>query len=260
MKFIAIFLFIAVSCYAPSEEKKNNGAFSASEFNELSENFLLAVKEGKNTEEYQEKLANTTLEELSADLQSNDEKIAFWLNIYNAYIQVILQENPKLYEDRNSFFKKEQIEIAGKQLSFGDIEHGMIRKSQWDLGMGYIRTWFPNKFERTLRTDKRDYRIHFALNCGAKDCPPVAIYNPKELDKQLETITKRYLENTSEYNDKTKEVAVTSLFNWFRGDFGGKSGTKEILEKHGIIPQTKGIDLNYKDYDWTLKLENYISL
>ncbi|NNE78221.1 MAG: DUF547 domain-containing protein, partial [Pricia sp.] len=127
-------------------------------------------------------------------------------------------------------------------------------------GLGFIRKWFPNKFERKLRVDDRDYRIHFALNCGAKDCPPVAIYEADRLDEQLNMGTKKYLERTSEYRANANEVAVTSLFSWFRGDFGCKSGIKDILKEFEIIPTTKKIDLEYKNYDWTLDLDNWTEL
>ena len=230
------------------------------DFNELSEKFLTNIKNGKDTEEIQGTLANTSLATLENALDTDNKKLAFWVNIYNAYIQVILKDNPDLYNDRGTFFKKEQIEIAGENISFAKIEHGIIRKSQWEYGLGMIRKWFPNKFERKLRVDKRDYHIHFALNCGAKDCPPVAIYEWKRLDEQFKKGTKQYLERTTDYNADKKEVAVTSLFNWFRGDFGCKSGVKKILKNQGLIPTTKGIDITYKNYDWTLDLDNFIDL
>tara|TARA_R110000868_G_scaffold121034_3_gene321155 strand:+ start:52591 stop:53379 length:789 start_codon:yes stop_codon:yes gene_type:complete len=229
-------------------------------FNKLSENFLTQIKEGKETKEIRDQLANTTLEALEKGLKTDEQKLAFWVNIYNAYIQVILAKNPELYSDRSVFFNKEQIPIAGESLSFAKIEHGIIRKSQWPLGLGLIRKWFPNKFERKLRVDKRDYRIHFALNCGAKDCPPVAIYSAEKLDLQFKKGTENYLKGTTTYNAADKQVKVTSLFNWFRGDFGCKKGVKKILNQHGLIPTTKDITLSYKNYDWTLDLDNWTNL
>ena len=228
--------------------------------NELSEQFLQSIKNEESTNEIRAKLYNISLEDLENGLKTDKQKLAFWVNVYNAYIQVILSENPELYDDKRAFFKKAQIPIAGRLVSFEKIEHGIIRKSQWPLGLGMVRKWFPNKFERKLRVDKRDYRIHFALNCGAKDCPPVAIYEADRLDEQFDTGTERYLKRTSEYRAKKNEVAVTSLFNWFRGDFGCKKGVKKILKNQGIIPTTKGIDITYQNYDWTLDLDNWIEL
>jgi hypothetical protein len=246
--------FILFTLQAQEEDSR------ISDFNALSEQFLKNIINERSTNDIRAKLYNTTLKELENGLKTDDEKLAFWTNIYNAYIQVILSENPDLYNDRQEFFKKEQIPIAGRLVSFAKIEHGIIRKSQWELGLGYIRKWFPNKFERKLRVEERDYRIHFALNCGAKACPPVAIYEADRLDEQFDEVTKRYLEGVSEYDSETKEVETTPLFSWFRGDFGCKSGIKDILKENGIIPTTKKVDVNYKTYDWTLDLNNFTEL
>lgn len=233
---------------------------STNDFNELSESFLKRIKSNEDTQDIQNILANTTIKELDNALDTNNKRLAFWVNIYNAYIQVILQKNPELYDDRNSFFKMDQIAIAGDTVSFAKIEHGLIRKSQYEYGLGYIRKWFPNKFERKLRVDDPVYNVHFALNCGAKDCPPVAIYEWERLDEQFKKGTQMYLERTTDYSSESNKVAVTSLFNWFRGDFGGKKGVKKILKQYGLIPSTKGVELTYKNYDWTLDLDNFIDL
>lgn len=255
---IALIIVAFISCSGTTEITANTT--DQVNYNELSEQFLSKVKNNENTQEIRNKLAHASIEELERALDTNDKKLAFWVNIYNAYIQVFLQENPKLYEDRGSFFKKNQIPIAGDTISFAKIEHGILRKSQWEYGLGYIRKWFPNKLERKLRVDKRDYRIHFALNCGAKDCPPVAIYEWERVNEQFNKGTTQYLKRTTTFKEEEEEVAVTSLFNWFRGDFGGKKGIKKILEKEGLISTTKGIDLSYKNYDWTLDLDNFVDL
>lgn len=231
-----------------------------SNFNSFSESFLRCAKERKDTQRFEDQLANTTLESLEKGLQTDHQKLAFWINIYNAYIQVILSKNPELYEDRQAFFNEDRIIIAGEKVAFSKIEHGIIRKSQWPLGLGEIRKWFPNKFERRLRVSKRDYRIHFALNCGAKDCPSVAIYEADRLEEQLKKSTAMYLKKTTDYDASKKQVAITSLFSWFRGDFGSKNDVKKILKAQGLIPTTKNVDITYENYDWTLDLDNWITL
>ncbi len=185
-------------------------------------------------------------------------RFSFWINIYNGFIQDILNDKPELYENRGDFFRKPRVEIGGLKLSFGDIEHGIIRKSQNEFGLGYIRKWFPPKWEKKLRVDKRDFRIHFALNCGAKDCPPVAIYKPQIINSQLEKSTKLYLNSNTKIEGN--KIKVTSLFSWFRGDFGGKKGVKKILKKYTDIENTSNKKLEYNNYDWSLYLNNYIEL
>ena len=260
LKLITLLTFITLAFSVKGTLQAQSVTPSATDFNELSEEFLRNIRNNQDTQEIRNKLANTSIKELDNALDTTNKRLAFWVNIYNAYIQVILQKNPELYEDRGSFFKKDQIAIAGDTVSFAKIEHGLIRKSQWEYGLGYIRKWFPDKFERKLRVDNPVYNIHFALNCGAKDCPPVAIYEWERLEEQFNTVTQNYLERTTDYNPDTKEASVTSLFSWFRGDFGGKCGIKKILKNKGIIPTTKGVDLNYKNYDWTLDLDNFTEL
>lgn len=233
---------------------------SALDFNGLSEEFVKKAMEGKDTQELRKTLANTSVKALDKALDTNDKRLAFWVNIYNAYIQFILREDPGLYEDRNAFFKKDQIRIAGEVISFSKIEHGIIRKSQWEYGLGNVGKLFTDDFERTLRVEEPDYRIHFALNCGAKDCPPVAVYEWQRLNEQFHKGTARHLKKTTVYDPETKTARVTTLFSWFRGDFGGKDGTKDILKEHGLIPATEGVELEFKDYDWTLQLDNFITL
>ncbi|WP_339665446.1 DUF547 domain-containing protein [Maribacter arcticus] len=260
LKLYFLATIFALSCTAKTNLQAQVETNTKTNFNELSESFLKRIIDKKDTQEIQDILANISIEELDNALDTNDKRLAFWINIYNAYIQVILQKNPELYNDRGSFFKLEQIKIAGETVSFAKIEHGLIRKSQWEYGLGYFRKWFPNKFERKLRVNKPVFNVHFALNCGAKDCPPVAIYEWERLKEQFSKGTKTYLERTTEYKADTKEVTVTSLFSWFRGDFGGKSGVKKILKSNGLIPTTKNIDLKYGNYDWTLDLDNFIDL
>lgn len=256
LKLLVLAFFILLGCTSNKAQQKRS---NISDFNALSEQFLQDVKTGKNTQSIQDLIANTTLEALEQGLKSDEQKLAFWVNVYNGYIQVILSKNPELYDDRQAFFNEERILIAGEKRSFSKIEHGIIRKSQWPLGLGKVRKWFPNKFERKLRVDKRDYRIHFALNCGAKDCPPVAIYKVDRLNEQFDKGTALYLKKTTNFNEKRKTVSVTSLFSWFRGDFGGKSGIKHILSGLKLIPN-KDVELEFNNYDWTLDLDNWTEL
>jgi len=252
MKFkgITIFLLLIFSlCKAQTTE-----------LNSLSERFLEKIIKGEDTQQIQQQLANIELEELSTKLKTDTQKLAFWVNIYNAYIQVILNKNPELYENRSDFFSKDQITIAKNEISFDKIEHGIIRRSQSKIGLGYVKKGFPDKLEKLLRVENQDYRIHFALNCGAKDCPPVGIYSPTKLNTQFAKSTELFLRSSSKYDAIENKVYVTSLFSWFRGDFGGKDGTREILKEQGIIPNTDGVAIDYKDYDWTLALDNFIEL
>jgi len=228
-------------------------------FLQTSEDFITAISKNEDIDAYIEVLKVANIDELSLQLGTDFQKITFWINIYNAFIQHILTIDPKKYEDRSKFFKEKQINIGGNMMSFADIEHGIIRGSQHEYFLGYMKKWFPSKLEKKLRVKKRDYRIHFALNCGAKSCPPVAIYNIDRINEQLNISTKKYLDAQTTFDETTKTAYTTSLFSWFRGDFGGKKGVRNILTDLGLIPNNK---IKYKttDYDWTLLLGNFIEI
>jgi hypothetical protein len=228
---------------------------------ECSRELLFNIKNGESISTQIDVLSTSSLEELTSQLKSDTQKKAFWINVYNAYVQKILMEQPDLFkpENRSQFFSEPRIKIAGELLSFDDIEHGVIRKSRIKWSLGYLKKWFNPKWERKLRVDKVDWRIHFALNCGAISCPPIAIYSAEKLDEELDLMATAYLKEHSTYYEATQTVKTTALMSWFRGDFGGKNGAKEILQSYGItseVPET----IEFKSYDWTLSLGNYRAL
>jgi Protein of unknown function, DUF547 len=222
-----------------------------------SQQLLLAVKTGEPVDSLLTYFQTISLDELKAALNTDAKAKAFWLNIYNAYTQVLLQKNPDAYKNRNKFFKSRSIEIAGKQLSLDFIEHHIIRRSEWKLGLGYIKLLFPSSLEKQLRLSEKDYRIHFALNCGAKSCPPIAFYDDEKLEEQLNLAEKSFIKNDAEYDEASNTVAVSKIFSWFRGDFGGKKGIRKLLVKHKIIPADKKVKLKFKAYDWSLMLKAF---
>jgi hypothetical protein len=142
-------------------------------------------------------------------------------------------------------------------LSFDAIEHGILRKAAWKYGFGYIKNPFLSKEIEDLEVKQADARIHFALNCGAKSCPKIAIYTAKNLNEDLDRNAKAFLKENSVYKASEKTVHTTPLFSWYRGDFGGEEEILNLLKNYGIIPATKDIEIKYTDYDWTMKLDNY---
>jgi hypothetical protein len=101
-----------------------------------------------------------------------------------------------------------------------------------------------------------DYRIHFALNCGAKSCPPIAFYKIDNIEKQLDLATQSFLENETIVDEEKKVVTVTKLMLWFKGDFGGKDGIKKILARY-LRKDFKSFTINYSEYNWDTSLNNF---
>jgi hypothetical protein len=218
----------------------------------ISQDFLYAAKTGETTSGYIDTLSKVNEDVLAKQLNDDNKRLAFWLNIYNGFTQVILKKDPDQYKTRNSFFSSRQIAIADKQLSLDDIEHGILRRSKVKWSEGYLGKLFPSGFEKKFRVEKLDYRIHFALNCGAKSCPPIAFYEPANIDKQLTVAIKIYLKGECTYNSVKNVVEVPALMGWFRHDFGGKKNMLNILKQNKIVPQDRTPIIHFKKYDWSI--------
>lgn len=224
---------------------------------QLSQDFVYAAKTKAPADDLLQQVKNIPFDSLQKQLATDAEKKAFWINLYNAFTQIILQKDPKRYQSRNDFFSDKQIEVAGKRFSLDDIEHGILRRSRIKWSLGYLNKPFLGKMEKALRVDTLDYRLHFALNCGAKSCPPIAFYVSDKIDQQLDLATKAYLSGEAAYDKEKNTVYLPAIMNWFRADFGGKKGMRTLLKETGIIPEEKKPKIRFKKYDWNLFLNNY---
>ena len=247
----AIIAFILFSCaHLNASEKSASVLYNSDDVETLAQDLLFAVKVGEPADELVEQVASLTQAQLSASLDTHNKKLAFWLNLYNAFVQLQLKNNPELYKSRSAFFTCKTISVAGQKMSLDDIEHGMLRKSRIKWSLGKLGKPFPRKFERLNRLNKIDWRIHFALNCGAKSCPPIAFYESEKIDEQLDLATTNFLGQEVIYKADEKTAYLPTPMSWFRADFNGKKGMHETLLKEKLIPADQKTKLKFKPYNW----------
>ena len=224
--------------------------------NQISEKLLHSIKMQEDSEKPVTTLSAMDMAQLQKDLLDDGRKKAFWINIYNAYFLILRKirriEKPKIYRDK-------LINIAGEKFSLDDIEHGILRKYRYKFSLGYLPNLFTSKLIKSLAVKHIDYRIHFALNCGAKSCPPIAFYSVGQIDKQLELATLAFLEGETEVFPDKKEVHISRLMKWYHGDFGGNAGIRKML-KDKLNIDTQKFRLVYKDYSWEEDLDNFVEL
>jgi len=221
--------------------------------NHISESLLLAVKMQQPTDALISELRNIQLSQIQNDLKNDDFKKAFWINIYNSFFQILRKvnrvEKPKIFTHKIIF-------IANTKWSLDDIEHGILRRFRYKFTLGFFPNLFVSDMIKKHAVSKIDYRIHFALNCGAKSCPPIAFYTADNIEQQLETATLSFLDNETDYLKEKKEVHISRLFLWFLSDFGGKKGIRNIL-KEKLHLNIIGFKLVYKKYSWEERLDYY---
>jgi len=221
--------------------------------NHISERLLLAVKKQEPTDSLMTELGNLSLAQIQIDLRSDHLKKAFWINIYNAFFQVLRKvdhiEIPKIFTQKLIF-------IANTKWSLDDVEHGLLRRYRYKYTLGFLPRLFVSNTIKKLAVSKIDYRIHFALNCGAKSCPAIAFYTAQNIEQQLEIATLSFLDNETEYLEEKKEVHISRLFLWYLADFGGKKGIRKILNEK-LNLNTNGYKLVFKKYSSEEQLDNY---
>jgi hypothetical protein len=231
---------------------------------ELAQELLVACKSGTATDPYEQALATLDDDALASIREERERALAFWINCYNAGTQLLLDRRPDLYESPLRFvrfFHAPVVTVAGTDLPLDRIENGLLRGGRSKYGLGYLPKVLVTSFERRYALETCDPRIHFALNCGAASCPPVAAYTPDTVEETLEAVTGSYLDRTVAFEpggwlwDGT--ARVSRLFLWYRGDFGGKSGIVAFLRRYDQLPAGVRPRLSHRPYDWSLKLGQY---
>ena len=193
--------------------------------------------EETSLDEYLKILENTNVKGLS-----RDEQFAFYVNAYNAWtIKLILGDYPgiKSIKDLGNIFKtpwqKKIVRIIGEVITLDDVEH------------------------KILRAQFKDPRVHFAVNCASKSCPPLISepYRGSNLSQQLDDSTRAFINDPRSNYLKGNKLYVSKIFKWFPEDFGD-----DIVGF--FLPYTEGefkkelearkdkIKIKYLPYDWSL--------
>ena len=213
----------------------------------LARAYLWAARHERDASEATAGLARLDGEVLARSLSDDAARKAFWIDVYHGTVLRHGLGAAGGSLGRARYFRRPLVSVAGRRLSLDAMEHGLLRRSRWKLGLGYLANPLPSPFERRHRVARLDPRIHFALNCGAASCPPIATYEPEHIDEQLELATRAYLR--AETRSVDGGLAVPALLLWYVGDFGGPRGLRRLLRHHGI--EGAGGRLRFRPYDWT---------
>ncbi len=173
---------------------------------------------------------------------SRDQRLAYYLNAYNAWtIWLILTKYPDLESIKDlgglltSPWDKRIARLNGKVYTLDQIEHEILRPIFGDP------------------------RIHFAVNCASKGCPPLLNrpYTGARVQRQLQEQTAAFINDPARTRLVGDTLQVTKIMDWFGGDFNhdpagfvgkyARGGLKKRLEELG-----GAVEVEYLDYDWSL--------
>lgn len=195
--------------------------------------------EGKIVKAYTDYLAAQNPDELP-----EAEQIAYWANLYNALtVNLILDNYPvksirKIKAGAFSLgpWKRDEVTVNGKVLSLDDIEHKILRKRYANPAM-----------------------VHYMVNCASIGCPnlPSKLWVGETLEEDRAAAAREFINSPRGVSINGNELKVSSIYDWFKEDFGGsKSSTLDHFKKFAG-PDLKaalkaGAKIDKYDYNWDL--------
>lgn len=195
-------------------------------------------------------------------LNSREERLAFWINAYNALVidAVIAFGLKGAVREDLGFFRRAAYVISGLRYSADDIEHGILRSNRRHFHPAILLPQFAPDDPRLRYTIRPlDPRIHCALVCASRSCPPIAAYDAGRIDEQLDIAARSFVNGGGVAVDADGAVVrLSPIFAWYRRDFGGKDGVREFLRRFleegpaGRALTERRCRLRYQQFDWSL--------
>ncbi|KAG2707755.1 hypothetical protein I3760_05G161800 [Carya illinoinensis] len=195
---------------------------------------------------------------------SENEKLAFFLNLYNAMVihAVIRIGCPEGVMDRRFFFSDFLYVVGGQPYSLNTINHGILRKNR-RAPYTIVKPFGTGDKRLELSLAKLNPLVHFGLCNGTRSSPTVRFFSPQGVEAELKCATREFFQaGGMEVDLEKRTVYLTRIIKWCNVDFGNE---KEILKwilnysdatKAGLLTHLLGdvgpVHIVYQDYDWSL--------
>ena len=166
-----------------------------------------------------------------------DDRLAYYINLYNAWVlfEVVQRrdKNPAWRADADDFavFKEPVVTIGERKLSLNDLEHTIIRP------------------------EFKDPRVHAALVCAARSCPPLLAraYGGRDVQATLTRNMRRFLldRTRNPIDDANKLLRLSKIFEWYADDFGGRDKLAGYVG-YVLGKNFDGYAVSFVEYSWEL--------
>lgn len=161
------------------------------------------------------------LASVKVDGLSHQQKLAFWINIYNscimnAFLEHGIPESPDMIVVQ---MQKATVKIGGNVLNALTIEHLILRLP---YHLKYTCTKLSKNDEkaiyRTLGLEWSEPLVTFALSCGSWSSPALRVYTASQIESELEAAKRAYLQAAVGISVSNK-IVVPKLLDWYLLDF-----------------------------------------
>ncbi len=245
--FFLLVMVISISSCIPSLKIRGKGAvINHSEWTALVKKYVDDdglvdykgfISDKPKLEAYLKKVS----ENAPAKNWTEQDKIAYWLNAYNAFTVKYIVDNYPVKSIKDLGAKKPV----------------MFVNTAWDNKFFEIegrKTNLNNIEQRILRQNFKEPRIHFALNCASMSCPKLRkeAYEGSKLDEQLDEQTKEFLADKN--RNKISEGKISSIFDFYTQDFTKWSGKSipAYINQYSSVKLKEDKPLEFVSYDWSI--------
>lgn len=203
------------------------------------------------------------LQRLNIMSLSPDEKLAFFLNLFNAMVihAAIRIGHPEGVVDRRSFNSDFLYIIGGHHYSLNDIRNGILRANR-RAPYSLVKPFGGGDRRLEMALPKMNPLIHFALCNGTRSSPTVRFFTPKAIESELRHAAREFFQKDGiEVNLAKRTVHLTRIIKWFDMDFGQEKemlkwimkyldATKAGLLTH-LLADGGSVNVVYQKYDWS---------
>ncbi len=162
---------------------------------------------------------------------SKNEKLAYYINLYNAAtVKLILDNYPtKSIKDIKNPWGKDWVKTGEGLLSLGDIEHKILRKMN-------------------------EPRIHFAINCASFSCPKLLnkAFMASQMEAQLQRTTHDFINDRTRNIISKDKIQLSNIFKWYKKDFTENGSLTDYIKPYTEVNIDADTDIDYLKYDWNL--------
>jgi len=194
-------------------------------------------RDQKLLDRYIQSLASAPFDKLG-----RNGRLAFLINAYNACtLRLILDYWPlsSIKEiPAEKRWKARRWRVGGRTLSLTEIE------------TNYLRGRF------------REPRIHFAINCASRSCPPLRnrAYSALHIEQELQEQARKLHQDPGflSFDAGTGRLLLNPIYDWYRGDFEQVAGSIQAFaarfrpDLQAALKAGQEIHISFRDYDWSL--------
>ncbi|MFQ5538096.1 MAG: DUF547 domain-containing protein, partial [Gemmatimonadota bacterium] len=217
--------------------------------------YTLLKRRRAGLDRYLELLARTPAG--AVEKASKNERLAFWINAYNACMLRLVVDHYPIRRNRGLLSRLKNTVADRPANSVWQIEDVFTRPHCSVAGA--LRS--QDEIEHQIIRPMGDPRIHFAVNCAARSCPPLwpEAYAGPRLDAQLDRAVRALVRDPRHFrgDPARKVVRLNKVMDWFKEDFGGEEGLRTFLAPYAPPPaaallRDPATRIEFFDYDWTL--------